>query len=520
MKWNIKNNCYLIAIFLFSFLINFYTASTGVLPIDTFLHYDPASRILEGIIPVRDYWIVHGLTLDYIQAIFFKIFGVNWVSYLSHSSVFNGLISIATFNFFLLNNIKRIYAFLLTISFSILAYPVSGTPFIDQHAVFFCLLGFYFFYFGIKINLNYLFLIPIFFGLAFFSKPVPSVYLILIFIFIFFYYIFKTRNFGLIKYQILGSIFFISALFTLIISQNIEIDLFFTQLFNYTKSIGGDRFTAFDIRPDKIFTNYKFILLPILISFFLIIKRKKKKIKDQSLFIFYAFVLFNIACIYHQLLTNNQNFIFFLIPINLSFLILYLNENYKDVRLNNLSMIVLLIFCCFTTAKYHYRFNIEKKFHDLQNVDFTNSLPANKIHDSLKFLKWKTKDYPQPENEILFLKEAIYEIESKSENIMLMTNYSFISSITQKKIFTISRTYDNISFPDKNNIFYEKYKEFFIRQIKIRKISNIYLLFNEDELLKSVNRYVYHYLGEECLTMEIVKKNLMKINLNNCDYLK
>jgi len=31
---------------------------------------------------------------------------------------------------------------------------------------------------------------------------------------------------------------------------------------------------------------------------------------------------------------------------------------------------------------------------------------------------------------------------------------------------------------------------------------------------------VYHYLGEECLTMAIVKKNLMKINLNNCDYLK
>ena len=108
MKWKLKNNFYLITIFLFSFFINFYTASTGVLPIDTFLHYDPASRILENIIPVRDYWIVHGLTVDYMQAIFFKLFGVNWISYLAHSSIFNAVISLITFNFFLLNNIKKL----------------------------------------------------------------------------------------------------------------------------------------------------------------------------------------------------------------------------------------------------------------------------------------------------------------------------------------------------------------------------------------------------------------------------
>ena len=88
---------------------------------------------------------------------------------------------------------------------------------------------------------------------------------------------------------------------------------------------------------------------------------------------------------------------------------------------------------CFTTIKYHYRFNIEKKFHDLQNVNFKNSLPANKIHPSLKYLNWKTKDYVQPAEEILLLREAIKEIEKNDENIMLMTNYSFISSITKKK---------------------------------------------------------------------------------------
>jgi hypothetical protein len=252
----------------------------------------------------------------------------------------------------------------------------------------------------------------------------------------------------------------------------------------------------------------------------LILKFEKKKNEDINYFIFIIFVLFNFACIYHQLLTNNQNFIFFLIPINLSFLVMYLNKNFTNKRIIFLSTIALFLFSCFTTIKYHYRFNIEKKFHDLQNVNLKNSLPANKIHPSLKYLNWKTKDYVQPAEEILLLREAIKEIEKNDENIMLMTNYSFISSITKKKIFTISRTYDKISFPNKNNFYYQRYKDYFIKQINLKNISQIYLLFNEKDLLNSVNRYVYEYFDNECLKTEKINKNLMKINLKNCKYFK
>ena len=101
MKFKIKNNLYLIVLFLFAFLFNFYIANNGVFPIDTFLHYDSAYRIVEGSIPIKDFWIVHGLTLDYIQAIFFRIFGANWISYIFHSSLFYALISVMTFIFLL-----------------------------------------------------------------------------------------------------------------------------------------------------------------------------------------------------------------------------------------------------------------------------------------------------------------------------------------------------------------------------------------------------------------------------------
>lgn len=58
-------------IFIFALLWNAYYANLGVFPIDTFLHYDSGYKIINGEIPVRDYWIVHGLTIDLIQGFFF-----------------------------------------------------------------------------------------------------------------------------------------------------------------------------------------------------------------------------------------------------------------------------------------------------------------------------------------------------------------------------------------------------------------------------------------------------------------
>ena len=95
---------YTVIIILFSFSINFYYSKLGVFPIDTFLHYDSAYRILENEIPFRDYWIVSGLVVDVIQSIFFKLFGTNWFAYILHSSIFNCLVALFTYFFF--NRIK------------------------------------------------------------------------------------------------------------------------------------------------------------------------------------------------------------------------------------------------------------------------------------------------------------------------------------------------------------------------------------------------------------------------------
>ena len=64
-KLNNYKNIYLYtSLVVISFLINFYVASKGVFPVDTFIHYDFGYRILLGDDPVKDYWIVHGFIID------------------------------------------------------------------------------------------------------------------------------------------------------------------------------------------------------------------------------------------------------------------------------------------------------------------------------------------------------------------------------------------------------------------------------------------------------------------------
>ena len=67
-----KNIYICVSLILVSFSINFFIASNGVYPVDTFIHYDNGFRILLGDNPVVDYWIVHGFIIDYMQAFFLK----------------------------------------------------------------------------------------------------------------------------------------------------------------------------------------------------------------------------------------------------------------------------------------------------------------------------------------------------------------------------------------------------------------------------------------------------------------
>ena len=195
-----KNKIFILFLFFFSIIINQHYGNRGAFPMDSFHFFDSGYRVLNGEVPFIDYWLVKGPLLDYIQAVFFYIFGINWQSYVLHASLINALITISTF--FVLKNfkLKTIYCFLYSLLFSILAYPSSGTTFIDHHSAFFSLLGIYSLLLAINNQRKlYWALIPVFLGFAFLSKQVPATYVILSVGFILFLYSLVNKKFDCIK---------------------------------------------------------------------------------------------------------------------------------------------------------------------------------------------------------------------------------------------------------------------------------------------------------------------------------
>ena len=184
----------IILLVLLSVLINQYYGYQGINPIDSFFSFNAGYEVANGNFPFRDYWTITGPFIDFTVALIFKIFGTSWFSYVLHASIFNCIITLSTY--FLLKDFKinTNYCFIYSIFFAVLAYPSSGTPFVDHHSTFFSLLGFYSLLLAIKNNKKiFWFIIPIFFGLGFLSKQVPSSYIILsvFFILTFYSYIFK-----------------------------------------------------------------------------------------------------------------------------------------------------------------------------------------------------------------------------------------------------------------------------------------------------------------------------------------
>ena len=225
-----KKKIFILFLFLFSIIINQYYGNLGLFPMDSAHFFDSGYRVLNGDVPFMNYWLTKGPLLDYMQAVFFYIFGINWQAYVMHASLMNALITLSTF-FVLKNfNLKDEYCFFYSLFFSILAYPSSGTPFIDHHSAFFSLLGIYSFLLGIKSKRNiFWILMPIFFGFAFLSKQVPAAYIILIVSLVLLLYTLINKKIYLIWYSLASTILFILAIISFGKIQGINFSAFLDQ---------------------------------------------------------------------------------------------------------------------------------------------------------------------------------------------------------------------------------------------------------------------------------------------------
>ena len=156
-------------------MFNQYYGYKGIFPIDSFFPFNSGYDILNGFFPFKDYWTRTGPFIDLTQALFFKMFGVSWFSYVLYASLFNFIIVIATFYTLLKFKLNIYYCFLYSFLVAILAYPSAGTPYTDHQNSFLSIIAVYCFILALKTNLKiYWFVLPIIIGISFLTKQAPT----------------------------------------------------------------------------------------------------------------------------------------------------------------------------------------------------------------------------------------------------------------------------------------------------------------------------------------------------------
>jgi len=507
---------YLTVICIFSFTINFYYSKFGVFPIDTFLHYDSAYRMLNDEYPIRDYWIVSGLTVDFLQFLFFKVLGVNWFAYTFHSSIFNSIITLLSYYFFVSLKISKIKSLLYSFSFAILAYTISGTPFVDHHATFFSLIATYLTIIALS-NPQKKIIWPIIiflFLLGFLSKQVPTSYVAITQGLIVFFFLIKKKYFNIITISLISFVSLIGFFLVILIYLEIEPKNFYLQYLNYPRYIGSERFNDLGKSFGNLFSHYKFLFLPIiiiLITKFTKIKDKKINFFSSEIFGSLLLLAFCFSLIFHQMMTKNQIFIYFLIPI--FFAIAESDIQTSKLKYKKYLSIFLIFFLIVITFKYHLRYNETRKFHELEAVNLKKALSAAEIDNSLKGLNWITPFFDKkPLNEFIILKKVKNRINNINHEIMFITHYLFLDSITEKKLNYPSRTFtiDGASMPNDKSKFFLLYKNFFIKKINEKNIKEVYFLKHE----KISKKIITLYLSEKCYSFR--EDDLFYIYKINC----
>ena len=95
---------------------------------------------------------------------------------------------------------------------------------------------------------------------------------------------------------------------------------------------------------------------------------------------------------------------------------------------------------------------------------------------------------------------------------MVMTNYSFFSTILEKKLFSTTRwhIFDGTDYPQKNSKYFVNYRNLLISSIKRNNIKVIYTI----NPVRSSN--IYDYVSKDCFEEKKITKILVSYELKNC----
>jgi hypothetical protein len=477
-----KEMFYVIILFLFSVSINQYYGNLGICPIDSFFSFNSGYDILNGYFPFKDYWTIAGPFIALSQALFFKLFGVSWFSYVMHASFFNFILAISTFYTLHKFKLSIHYCFLYSLLVSILTYPSAGTPYVDHHSSILSIISIYIFVLALKTNSKiYWYILPIVLVVSFLTKQTPTGYIFLIIAGLSTFYFVFNFNIKKILLGLFGSITIISIFLMLLSLGEISILSFFQQYILFPISFGKVRYEyfLFPLEFSRIFLRYKLIhlssLLLVLVAL-INIKNNFRYLKNNELLIILSLLGSSYALIAHQLMTINGIFIYFIIPILTGFSHIYYLKYFKDKK----NILYLLLFLSISSTLYYgYEYVHKRDFMDLRKVNMEGAIDAEILDSKLKGLKWKSCLFyaDDTKKEIDQLSEVIALIKNDDRNKSIITDYQFISVILSLYDFAPSQVwFDYHVNPSKESIYYDIYRSFFIGKFKENNVQVVYLI--------------------------------------------
>ena len=190
-------------------------------------------------------------------------------------------------------------------------------------------------------------------------------------------------------FYFLGGFIPITIIFIFFLLNEISLKNFAIQYLLYPMTIGENRVSNMDFNFNNIINQFKFLylsLIPLLVIIFCLFKKKKNIIVQKDIFVLGIIILSSLVFIYSQLMTKNQILIFFLIPFFLGISHCYI----KKYKYKNYFLHIILLILIIATTKYHVRYNVERKFMELQNVDLNLSKNAkHKIRTSSSVINGK-----------------------------------------------------------------------------------------------------------------------------------
>ena len=165
--------------FIAGMIMPYLTGFIGLMPLDQSIIFEAGGRIMKGELPYRDFYLPYGLVPSLIQSLFFKLLGVSWFAYVTHAAFINGLFAVLVFDCLRMQvpDAKRSTLVWGALLAAWAFYPTTGTPFLENHSLFFAIAAYWFclaaFYKKQPVLLAFIFplMVP-----GFYSKPIPVVF--------------------------------------------------------------------------------------------------------------------------------------------------------------------------------------------------------------------------------------------------------------------------------------------------------------------------------------------------------